>query len=1521
MKELFLDLTNQLNLYFERRTETINNEINLNVSALDFTKIKKDDIGIAKVALEQISLNFFTEKFFQIINIITSLFVKNYVNIDLLLASNKNCKRAIKKYNQILFTKNSEYKKFSDHRISKSTCPSDPGVKNPAQAGFFQIQKYQFIKLKNKLNKLKTNLADQSKSKDEHLEFFAKSSNYITKTLISLSNLYEIENAKENPSLLSQQFQIDEKNHKSLIEILDDFLSSYIENYSQLIEIEKNEGFENFQKNKSNLIKLIESNDKFFVNLSQKTNLNSSRCIFDTSIDRLTDHISDSILKEPIRVTMVGAEYAGLVKVGGLAEAIEGLSRGLKEQNPNNQINLIFPKYSCLPKEINRTLTDFKTHLSKKGEEYKVYECEINGITCQFIEHSSFDLKDSKLSIYSSGNDTDSESNTDSVDNKKLPTKYSIPLGKYDSGECFTEFSELAADLIYKEKKTDVIHLHDWHVSGIAQKLKNDHLKEWENGDIPPIVFTYHNNQQSNQGRINLGPYNYESVLTSYHRHGIVTNNENLFVNTLMTVDGVTTVSENFSRESQQVSQGKGVSFAVRQAAKVGKLAGIINGGNPHRWNPETDPALKKWKDVKKPWVNLDLSYGPESNDLLEKKELCKTQLKNWVHKNFPYVVNFDCTKPLVTFIGRFDSYQKGLDKLEEAIQTTIKNGGQFICMGSSEDRQASQILDDLEKKYQHSVLFIRDFKDHHTRFHYQEEMGLGPLIRAATDFIFIPSLFEPCGLIQFEGWLFGSLAIGSDTGGLADTIIPREKDAKNYNGFLFQREGDKENSAEKVIERALTFWKGTNNQQKQDIIKRLINQGKKYGWSTAPVGFSPAAKYRFVYENARRRIKYRKENPKSFNRIEALKQCSILKSKPEKCSDAENYLNHYYNKNLTSESLEPLYQKIPKKERATVPSPYGIGVDYTKYQKYGSFYGEAGTSFAVFAPNANKVSIVLTSDDESDQTEHTMEKQDSRDWKLTLPVKPGQKYQYKINEIIKQDPYGLSHYPSKYEGKAPFSVVVNSLHQWGDDEWMNKRSEQAAKSKPISIYEMLPTCWKKKDGAFLNYRELAHDIADHCKKMNYTHVQLMGILEHPNEASWGYQVTGYFAPNSRLGSVDDFKFMINYLHNNNIGVILDWVPAHFAKDEFGLQEFDGTNLYEASGIKYFFTIRNLFFKYGSKHFDFQKREVREFLISSAHYWLKEMHLDGLRVDCVTSLLLTENKASADLFMRDLNGVVHRHLFGALTTAEEFTGDTRTTSSPYLNGLDFDLKHHAGWISYIYDYFSFPIRSRRKKYHDVYKAIMSDHFNKQIMFFCHDDVKSKYKSLITQTPEIKSLNKKYANVRVMLSFMMCLPGKKLHCMGTEFGHEEPWDNYVGKNKGILDEDMSIPGSKVAEMISKLNGIYRKEKAFYERDANGRDLEWLEDDNQRVHAYRRKSSTGDSFSCFHNFTGEKVQEFKVTVKKPGKGKIAPQEIFNSDDDAFGGKGRLNQLIKIEENDEEVNYTIQVPPLTTIIVKEI
>ena len=381
----------------------------------------------------------------------------------------------------------------------------------------------------------------------------------------------------------------------------------------------------------------VEKIDSFFRSLA--TTMTDKLSIFETTTDRLAREFSPEVLKKPVHVTMIGVEYSGLIKEGGLSEALEGLAVGMKKQHPDNQVRLIFPRFSSLPQAIREQLshTPPKEYVDSTGEKINVRSLTINGVECLFIDHPLFSLPQEKPSIYG-------------------PTEAEMKTR-------FVKFSQLASDLLPQLGKTDIIHLHDWHVAGVAIKYKKDHLHEWEEGKTPPIVFTFHNNSRAAQGRYFQSVYNYDPIIQGLIQAGIASENLNAFVETLQIADSATTVSPTFALECQAVDSGEGISFATRDAAEKGKLFGIINGSNPERWNPATDEQLRRWKDPET-HVPVDLTFGPDSPDLLEKKEQCKTQLSKWIKNNFPNTP-FDEKKPIVTFIGRFDSYQKGLDKLE----------------------------------------------------------------------------------------------------------------------------------------------------------------------------------------------------------------------------------------------------------------------------------------------------------------------------------------------------------------------------------------------------------------------------------------------------------------------------------------------------------------------------------------------------------------------------------------------------------------------------------------------------------------------------------------------------------------------------------------------------------------------------------------------------------------------------------------------------------------------------------------
>lgn len=1337
-------------------------------------------------------------------------------------------------------------------------------------------------------------------------------------------------------------------------------------------------------KNQENDIKKIDDAFDDFLN-----KVYDEFSVYEVSASRLTEEFSPEILKKPIDVTMIGVEYSGFVKEGGLAEALEGMTKAMKNQHPGNKVRLIFPKFNIFPAHIQEKLDQVqpKTYVNSNNQPYNVYTIEIDGIEYNFIEDPSFILKGDKPSIYG-------------------PDEVAVK-GR------FATFSGLAADFV-KEIKTDIIHLHDWHVAGVALKLHKD---SYEKKEVPPIVFTYHNNSRAAQGRFGQGIYNYEPVIQGLIEAGIATENINVFVETIHKADAITTVSETFGIESQDMRRGEGVSFATREAAEAGKLTGIINGSNPHAWNPEKDAALKNWKDPETETL-IDLTYGPNDSDksIIEKKEQCKAQLQKWVAQNFPNAkMNF--TKPIVTYVGRLDSYQKGLDKLEEAVVETIRNGGQFIIMGSLEDEKATAILDKLQAKYKSNVLFIRDYKDQNGRYHFQQgdaaRQGCGSLVRSASDFLLVPSKFEPCGLVQFEGWLFGSLAIGSNVGGLADTIIPSQKNAESFNGFLFNRESKGEDSIGNAIQTAIKTWNGYTQEQKGHIVRRLIEDGRKYSWSNSPSGYSPVEKYRFVYENAKKFAAQRTAETSSRDNVNINAQISKIRDKNRiqhhKASTydmkEEEYNKFFYGKNFKFKKLEKLYQALPESLRMQVPSPYGHKVNSQTYEELGahiitdSTNSLGGVRFAVEAPQAKKVELKIFADNNKPQV-YKLTKADNGHWIGFVPgLTAGAKYQYIVNGQAKLDPLGLSHAPDPKPGAPPYSIVVDRKHDWQDQEWMASRIEKAGKPTPTSIYEVHPLFWKKKDGQYLNYREIANELVQYCKTVGYTHVELMGILEHPDERSWGYQVTGFFAPNSRMGTPEDFKYLVDTLHKNQIAVYLDWIPAHFAIDKYALSNFDGSNQYQPSKFALLFSLRNLAFRWGTQFFDFGKKPVRDFLTSSAAYWLKEMHLDGLRVDAIRCILLSEDANSSRRFLRDLNATVHRDFPGVMMMAEDYSGALETTKSMTIGGLGFDQKWNIGWMKHSLEYFSEDPKDRLASYNKIIAAIDGDTFHKMILAISHDEVTKKMKALIEKNSDL-TLEEKFANLRAFYGYLMSVPGKKLMFMGTDSGLSKGWDDFIGEDKGVMQEAISGNAEKSLGAFQYLNTIYKTYKPFWQHDDNANDLIWIEknDPEKRVHAYRRTSDEGESIACLHNFSDTEVQEFVVMLEnkeilkeletlalkwvKDNKGIINkqlssvkmtrlsylsrypniakkivsdtklqnefftmilksekstkeflkkhgcqnldmfPHEIFNSDDRAFGGKGRTNTTIEYitDQSGTIFGYKVLVPPLSNVFISE-
>lgn len=611
--------------------------------------------------------------------------------------------------------------------------------------------------------------------------------------------------------------------------------------------------------------------------------------------------------------------------------------------------------------------------------------------------------------------------------------------------------------------------------------------------------------------------------------------------------------------------------------------------------------------------------------------------------------------------------------------------------------------------------------------------------------------------------------------------------------------------------------------------------------------------------------------------------------------------------------------------------SLFRAGKHFKLYEKFGShpieLDGEAGVYFAVWAPSARSVSVI------GDfnfwvQGEHPLfvRWDSSGIWEGFIPgAKVGQRYKYKIqsnNGAIteKADPY------ARYCEKPPqtASIIWEQDYAWKDADWMKKRIQHNALDKPFSVYEVHLGSWKRNldEDRFLTYRELAVELVNYVKETGFTHVEFMPIMEYPYDPSWGYQLVGYFAPTSRFGSPEDFKYLVDALHQADIGVILDWVPSHFPEDAHGLGYFDGSCLYEHPDRRKGFhpDWKSLIFNYG-------RNEVRSFLISNALFWLDQYHADGLRVDAVASMLYLDysrnhgewepniyggnENLEAISFLKDFNEAVYTNFPDVQTIAEESTSFSKVSRPVFDGGLGFGMKWMMGWMHDTLEYFKRETIYR--KYHQNNITFSMNYaFTENFMLpLSHDEVVYGKKSILGRMPGDEW--QRFANLRLLYSYMFTHPGGKLLFMGSEFGQSAEW-----KFDGSLDWHLLKFGyhKGVKDCISKLNALYRKTKALHEKQFSWEGFEWINynDAQNAVLTYLRKGATEKEVvvvAC--NFTPVPRTAYRIGLPKKGKLK----EQFNSDHVDFGGSGMLNaKAISIEEvpcDGRPYSAEIVIPPL--------
>lgn len=592
---------------------------------------------------------------------------------------------------------------------------------------------------------------------------------------------------------------------------------------------------------------------------------------------------------------------------------------------------------------------------------------------------------------------------------------------------------------------------------------------------------------------------------------------------------------------------------------------------------------------------------------------------------------------------------------------------------------------------------------------------------------------------------------------------------------------------------------------------------------------------------------------------------------------------------------------------------------------------GVEGVLFATWSPNAERVSVVGDFNRWDGRAHPMRSRGDTGVWELFIPgLLAGEKYKFEIRNrptgevFLKADPYG-----TRFELRPSTASIVSDpgTYRWFDQDWLLKRAQADWLHAPMAIYEVHLGSWRKSENAeFLGYRKIAEQLVMHVKDLGYTHIELMPITEHPLDDSWGYQTVGYFAPTSRFGTPDDFRYFINHCHANGIGVILDWVPAHFPRDAHGLARYDGTALFEHEDPR-----QSEQADWGTLIFNYARNEVRNFLLSSAVYWCNEFHIDGLRVDAVASMLYLDYSKSegewipnkyggrenleAISFLRELNSVIHEKFPGVLVFAEESTAWPMVSRPVYVGGLGFSMKWNMGWMNDTLSYFEQDPVYRRYRHDKLTFSQLYAYTENFVLPFSHDEVVHGKRSLHYKMPG--DAWQRLANLRLLYAYQYTHPGKKLLFMGSEFAQGEEWSHKRGLDWHVLNY---ASHRSVQDMIRLLNQLYREEPALHYFDFDARGFEWLDchDSEQSVLSFLRKSEN-QFLVVVLNFTPVPREGYRVGIPEAG----FYRELFNSDSEFFGGSNAGNvggvPSDPMEWMGRPHSICITLPPLGALILK--
>ena len=591
---------------------------------------------------------------------------------------------------------------------------------------------------------------------------------------------------------------------------------------------------------------------------------------------------------------------------------------------------------------------------------------------------------------------------------------------------------------------------------------------------------------------------------------------------------------------------------------------------------------------------------------------------------------------------------------------------------------------------------------------------------------------------------------------------------------------------------------------------------------------------------------------------------------------------------------------------------------------------GIKGIAFGVWAPNASRISIVGNFNNWDGRRHLMRSRGGSGVWELFIPeLHDGDLYKFEIvdqnNQLhLKSDPYGR-----EFELRPDTASIIRhkSEFQWNDQAWLNTRADNQWLHQPLSIYELHLGSWRRDDKFhFMNYRDIAHQLVDYLQPLGFTHIELLPITEHPLDASWGYQTIGCFAPTSRFGNADDFRYFVNYLHKNNIGVILDWVPAHFPMDSHGLARFDGTALYEHEDPR-----KGEHRDWGTYIYNYGRNEVKNFLVANALYWLEEFHLDGLRVDAVASMLYldysreendwipNEHGGNENLeaieFIKHLTSVTQQQHMGSLLIAEESTAWPGVSTPTEHNGLGFSMKWNMGWMHDTLNYMSNDPVHRSHHHNKLTFGMMYAFSENFVLPFSHDEVVHGKGSLVGKMPGDEW--QKFANLRLLYTYMFTYPGKKLLFMGCEVAQYEEWNHDATLPWNVLNFPLH---QGISSIVSDLNQIYKNKSALHYYDFEDQGFSWIDctDADHSIISYQRKHH-GKTIIVVLNFTPVPRENYRLGAPLPGQ----YHEILNSDSTHYGGTNVGNSGIIYTENESWMNQPcsliLNLPPLAGIVLE--